>query len=202
MTSIWRWTLIAGTALLLAACATYARVESGSTKEIGDISVRVVGDWSEVNSTAVPLGQADAVWTVDGLNLNRLIFLSGIEPGEALEKTGKEEIDEKMPTFRAGMTETGVMELVEATFARSPGVVRAKASGLRPSGFLGRQGFAFEVDIVNASQIELKVLSTGVVVGNKLYMIYFAAPRLHFYTKELPTVRAIMDSARLSGGDA
>jgi hypothetical protein len=197
-----KWLVGIAAALVLSACTTYSSIETGSRKEVGDMSVQVVGNWAAINASVVPLGGADAMWTVDGISLNRLMFFGGVEAGEPLQKTGNDENDSKLPTFRIGMTENGVMELVETTFAKSKGVARSVASNLRPRPFLGRQGFAFEVDIVNEEQIEVRVLVAGTTVGKKLYLIYFGAPKLHFFDKEVPTVNAIIDSARLSGPEA
>lgn len=195
-------TAVALFSVFLAACTAYSAIGTGSRQEIGDMSVQVIGKWSAINTSAVPLGGADGMWTVDGLSLNRLVFFSGVEAGEALQKTGNEDKDSKMPTFRAGMTENGIMELVETTFARSDGIARSVASNLRPRPFLGRNGLTFEVEVVNKEQVEVRIQVTAATVGNKLYLVYFAAPSLHFFDKDLPTVNAIMDSMRLTGAEA
>ncbi|WP_416896956.1 MAG: hypothetical protein ACMVY4_15770 [Minwuia sp.] len=189
--------------LALASCTTYSAINTGDRHEMGDgMSVQVIGEWSAINAAAVGLRDADAMWTVDGLSLNRLVFYGGLEDGEHFVSTGQEDQDRTRPVFRSTMSETAVMELVEASFAKSRGVVRAEASRLRPHPFLGRNGFAFEVDLINSEQVELRTHVTGAVVGGKLYLIYFAAPKLHFFDKDSATVNAIINSARLVATDA
>ena len=202
MNLLTKWAVVAATAMLLAACTAYSAIENGSRQEAGDMSIKVIGKWSAVNMSTVQINGPDAVWTKDGMSLNRLVFFGGLEAGDILLKTGVEDKDDKMPSYRTGMTENGVMEMVESTFARTEGISRSIARDLRPRPFVGRNGFAFEVDLVNKDQIEFTLSVAGATVGNKLYLMYFAAPTLHFFDKDLPTVNAIMDSARLTGGEA
>lgn len=197
-----KWMAVAAVTLLVTACTAYSAIESGSRQEAGGMSIQVVGKWSAANLSTIQVNGPDAMWTKDGLSLNRIVFYGGLEAGEILRKTGDESKDEKMPAYRAGMTENGVMEMVESHFARTDGISRSVASNLRPRPFLGRNGFAFEIDLVNKNQIELRLTVTAATVGNKLYLIYFLAPSLHFFEKDLRTVNTIMDSARLTGGEA
>ena len=202
MNLIKKWMAAAAMMLLVSACTAYSAIDSGSRQETGDMSVQVVGQWSAVNLSTVQVNGPDAMWTKDGLSLNRIVFYGGLEAGDILQKSGDESKDEKMPAYRAGMTENGVMEMVETHFARTDGISRSVASNLRPRPFLGRNGFAFEVDIVNQNQIELRLSVAAANVGNKLFLVYFLAPSLHYFDKDLPTVNAIMDSARLTGAEA
>lgn len=198
MTGSIRPALAAAALALLAACGTYQSIDKNRRADVGDnMTVQVVGDWAAVSSYAVPLNGASARWTADGLSVNQLLFFDGIQPQTPILKTGKENVDDDLPLYRAGMTESGVMELVESTLAKVTQAPRIRATGLRPETFLDRRGFGFEVEMVTAEQLEVRGLVIGAMIGERLYMVLYQAPRLHFFDLHAPAVKRIANSARL-----
>jgi hypothetical protein len=69
---------------------------------------------------------------------------------------------------------------------------------LAPASFCGAQGFLFEHTTVPRDGPALGGLAYGAVVGGKLYLMSYTAPRSYFYAKHLAQVKAIAASARIN----
>ena len=174
--------------LLLAGCASMAKVEPGSVT-IGDaLVVRSDGHWNRVEP---PQSEADAseVWTAEGVTLDMLLFYVGIADGETLGTT------QDQPVFRASMLPHEVAELYEALVARDGSAFRLER--LAPIPFGGTQGFLFEHRTTLRNGLALRGRAYGSVVEGKLYLISFTAPDSHFYAKHLPSLEALAASAKI-----
>ncbi|MDF1735731.1 MAG: hypothetical protein P1U37_10635 [Minwuia sp.] len=181
----------------LAACETYTAVSAGQSVPVGEgITVTAVGDWAAVSRQFVGNEGIDAMWTVDGPSINQLLFFSRVESGEPFIKSTNQKVNEGLPTWRIGMTEPDVMEMVEGTLVKVYEAPVVTASNLRPQVFLNSPGFAFEFDMVAKSQLETKGLVIGTQQGGVLRMMIYLAPKQHYFTLHERTVRAIAASAR------
>lgn len=198
MQLIFRLLAVMTLVLAVSACGTYRSIKTGERVDVGkSMTVEVVGAWSAVNSNVIRGKKPGALWTIDGLTINRLTFLDGIADGEQLLTTGNETRDKDVPAFRAGMTEAGIAELLEATLIRTVPAPLVKSRDLRPAAFGRHEGFAFHLDIVTESQLEIGALAAGAVVDGKLYLMLYMAPRLHFFDRQSPTVEAIARTVQI-----
>lgn len=187
----------------LAACETYTAVSAGQTVPVGKgMTVTAAGDWAAVSKQFVGNEGVDALWTVDGPNINRLMFFTDVETGEPVMKSHRKSVNEDLPTWRIGMTEPDIMELVEGTLAKVFESPLVTASNLRPQTFLNQPGFAFEFDMVASSQLETKGLVIGSQQDGTLRMMIYIAPKLHYFALHERTVRAIAASARKTGASS
>lgn len=184
----------------LAACETYTAVSAGQSVPVGEgVTVTAVGDWAAVSRQFVGNEGIDAMWTVDGPSINQLLFFSRVESGEPFIKSLNKKVNEDLPTWRIGMTEPDVMEMVEGTLVKVYEAPVVTASNLRPQVFLSSPGFAFEFDMVAKSQLETKGLVIGTQQNGVLRMMIYLAPKLHYFALHEGTVRAIAASARTGG---
>jgi hypothetical protein len=192
-----RIALMALAAMILASCATYSLVAANSRTPIGNgLSVQPTLAWNRNERLQEP---NVVLWTMDGPLVDALGFVPGLENNASILKTpsGKE----PMPVFRSGMGAVEVMELFEATLARSSATssVIVKTAHLRPAQFAGRPGFRFDYTFVNQSDdVERRGIAAGAVHGGRLYLIFFQGPKIHYFGKDAPEVEAIIASAQIS----
>ena len=175
--------------LLLAGCASMAKVEPGAVT-IGDaLVVRSDGHWNRVEP---PQAEADAseVWTAEGVTLDMLLFYVGVADGETLGTA------QNQPVFRAGMLPHEIVELYEALVAQDGSAFRLER--LAPTPFGGTQGFLFEHRTTLRNGLVLRGRAYGSVVEGRLYLLSFTAPDSHFYAKHLPSVDALAASAKIT----
>lgn len=188
-------------AFVLSACATYTKVDSGQRVPVGDgITVTAVGDWASISEQLIAASGADAMWTVDGPIINQLMFFTRVESGESLREDSNTNPDNQLPTWRVGMTEPDIMAMVEGSIAKLSKAPLVQAENLRPQTFLSRPGFAFEYNMVTASQLEVRGLVIGTQAGGVLRLMIYQAPKLHYFAKDERSVRAIAASAQLAAG--
>ena len=64
---------------------------------------------------------------------------------------------------------------------------------LSPSEFVGNPGFELEMAFTEKkSGLDMHGFATGAVVGSKFYMIFFMAPRIHYYEASKSNVAAMV----------
>jgi hypothetical protein len=182
--------ILAGLFLLVAGCSTYTLVEPQRVSICDLYSVTPGTAWSEVNS-----GDA-RLWTVDGVDLQAIRFLSGIREGAPVTDITKEE---HATAFRADMSESELVDAIVDGFALS-GAQRVKARNLRPAAFGSLQGFRFELGYRDEDGVAREGAVAGAVVEESLYLIIYTGTRLHYFSKYAPEFETIVGSIRINEG--
>lgn len=193
---------ILSTALAVAALAAlslpaqaHRLAEKGQPVTIADstLSVTPTRDWNRLGSR---LGKHAERWTLDGEQLNDLVFYAGIAPGEPLmrERSKKKA---PLPKFRDDMLLAEVPELLERTYRAGRDARDFQLSGATPGSFLGQDGMSFAYLVTDGDGLVRKGEARAAVVHGKLYLITFDAPRLHYFDQRAEDARAVMASARL-----
>jgi hypothetical protein len=102
----------------------------------------------------------------------------------------------KPPTFRASMLPSEIVEFYEASVTQ--GGSTFKLERLAPAQFAGAPGFRFDFSATRKSDdVALRGFGYGAVIKERLYLITFRAPRIHYYAKHLPRAEAVAKSALL-----
>lgn len=137
------------------------------------------------------------VWTLDGIGLNELYFVTGLIPGEPIYREANKK-DNPLPKFRTGMQLTDIPELFESSNRVVLGVSSFTISGVEPFKFGGNDGikFSFEYTLSN-SALTRKGVAVGTIVQNKLHLISFTAPSLHYFDRDRAKAEAIMASVTI-----
>lgn len=137
------------------------------------------------------------VWTLDGINLNELYFVTGLIPGEPIYREANKK-DNPLPKFRTGMQLTDIPELFESSNRVVLGVSSFTISGVEPFKFGGNDGikFSYEYALSN-SALTRKGVAVGTIVQNKLHLISFTAPSLHYFDRDRAKAEAIMASVTI-----
>lgn len=150
-------------------------------------------DWNRLD---IRPGKNAETWTLDGEQLNDVTFFGGIETGQPLvrERNRKRE---PMPKFRSSMLLVDVPELLQGTYRAYRKIGNSTVTNARPEPFLGHPGVHFSYDYVDADNLPRKGEARAAIVGCKLYMATFDAPRLHYFDRTLADYRALADTAAL-----
>ncbi|HKX77029.1 MAG TPA: hypothetical protein VJM34_00715 [Novosphingobium sp.] len=191
--------LIAAVALLTAvatpAFAGWKLVPKGvPALAAGGLKVTPSDDWNR--SSSRPIKKSE-VWTLDGATLNELYFVSGLVPGETLFKDANKK-ERPLPKLRASMDLTEIPEFFESSQRVALNTSVFEITGVEPYKFAGKPGvrFCFQYAVQGATLIrEGEVAAT--LVGDKLYLISFIAPSIHYFDRDRPKAEAIMASAAL-----
>src|SRR5215467_10364128 len=124
--------------LLLAGCSSYAVVPPSRQVVRGQLSVETGVAWNRV-AQRTPESQmfsstgAVEVWTADGESLDSLVFFPGVADGAVLIVMPSDK--PTLAPFRATMTPSEIMDLVEAMLARVSNTTVTKPHDLRPAKF-------------------------------------------------------------------
>ena len=136
-------------------------------------------------------------WTVDGLSLQAIHFIKGIEEDEPLVVTAATGDREKWPRFEPEMTPNEILEFVVDSLARL-GYAQLQAHNLRPERFGRLQGFRFELTFLASDGLEGQGLVVGAVIEKRLHLIMYVGTREHYYPKHIEEVERIIQSIELS----
>lgn len=150
-------------------------------------------DW---NQLGVRIGKNTETWTLDGEQLNDVTFFSGIEPGKPLvrEKSKKRE---PLPQFTRATLLPEVPELLERTSRAYKGSASFQINSMEPVRFLDQEGVQFTYEFTDEDQLTRNGEARAAIVGGKLYMMTFEAPRLSYFGKVVGDFRALADTATL-----
>lgn len=191
------WVIAALCVAAMSADAAHANAyrEKGKTAQVGisGMTVTPLRDWNRLDAKP---GKYTEVWTLDGEQLNDVTFYGGVEPGKPLVK----ERDKKrapLPKFTASTLLIEVPELLEGTYRANKQIGGFTLTGSKPDRFLGREGVNFTYEYTDQDELPRKGEARAVLIGKKLYMVTFDAPRLHYFGKTLADFRALVETASL-----
>lgn len=194
--TLWQKILLAFSLAALAqpAAAQWRLVEAGETREVAraDLLVTPQGEW---NRAARRPNRWTEIWTKDGTTLGELDFWLGIKPGKPLfEETDKKRAP--LPKFDPAMLPPDIVRFFEDTARIVLGGALFETGRVRPAQLAGHPGIHIEYSYTGGDNLERRGEVRAAIVGERLYMINWDAPALHYFDAHIEEVRAIMDSAR------
>lgn len=134
-----------------------------------------------------------SVLTRQGLSLQRVDILT-LEPGNSIIRVTR---DEDAPEYRAGMSETELVELVTASLTRL-GYTDITADNIRAHQLAGAPGVRFNIGGKYSSGLNLRGDAALAESNGKLNVIIFVAPASHYYEASAAEVDALIQSAHAS----
>jgi hypothetical protein len=160
----------------------------------GSLAVTPAEGWNRWS--ARPIKKSE-VWTLDGVALNELYFVSGLIPGETLYRDIAKK-DHPLPKMVAGMQLTDIPDFVESSMRVALKTSVFRVTNVEPVRFAGRDGvrFAYEYAVEDSPLIR-KGVASGTVAGNQLYLITFTAPGVFYFDRDRSKAEAVMASAKL-----
>jgi hypothetical protein len=179
--------LVVVLALLLAACASVKKVESG-TNLVGDrMSITVDGNWNHLDFPGLKPAQ---VWTMEGIAIDELLVYSGIRDGQIMHPEFSTESKKKNFAFRKAMQTEEIVSMLEGVLSRDGSTFKLRK--LEPFTFGGKKGFRFEFERVRKIDgVQLQGLGFGAVDKDELFALVYQAPRLTFFPRHQARVEAI-----------
>lgn len=151
-------------------------------------------DWNRLD---IKPGKHAETWTLDGEQLNDVTFYGAIEPGEPLVREQSKKRD-PLPKFTSTTLLAEIPELLEGTYRAYKKIGAFTLTGSKPDVFLGTAGVRFTYEYVDTDQLPRKGEAQASLIGGKLYMATFDAPRLHYFDRSIADYRALAGSAKLA----
>ncbi len=182
---------------VITSCAVYQKIEPGQSVAVGRLQVTPDIAWSGLNSYYFKINGPSATWTRDGTPINLLFIFDGIENGAPLFELERRD-DMRFPIFVSGMSEADVDELVADSIKQFWQASTIETVRAAPATFADQRGFVFQYRLTAKSELDLRSYAAGAIVRDKLYLIMFTAPRLHYYDKDIDSVKTMIESARFT----
>ncbi len=182
------------------ACILVATPVQAHKLEEANVAVRVAKSKMSVtperawNGIGGRQGKQSEVWTIDGEQLNELIFFADVRGGATLAPKMKHVT---LPTWDEKMLLVELPELVERNYRVTRQVTEFTQISSKPQTFLGRDGIAFEYEYVNADGLHVRGIAVATIIDGALYMINLNAPRLNYFERSKAAFDAIVASAKL-----
>jgi hypothetical protein len=174
--------------LIIIGCAgpRYTLVEPKRVEIAGAYSVEPQIAWN-----ARPLNRKESFyWTVNGYNLDRLMFFNNIKDGEKLFPSFA---GSRMTSpYRKGMKPLEIAELLADT-TRVMGWENLQILDMRLHNFGPYEGFRIEMRMLG-NKLSYKNLTSGAVIDGELFLIDYLAVEMKYYPKYLEQVKKLLDS--------
>lgn len=148
------------------------------------------------NAMSVRPGKNAEIWTLDGEQLNNVTFFGNIGAGSPLYKERNKK-REPLPKMRKDTVLVDLPELLEGTIRSYNGIAIFSVTDSNPVKFLGQDAIRFTYQYTDNDELPRLGEATGTIIGGKLYMASFEAPRLHYFDTTLEDYRALVSSAKL-----
>lgn len=138
------------------------------------------------------------IWTLDGDQLNKVSFFGGVPVGQPLFR----EQDKKrspLPKVSDGMLITDIPVLLENSYRAQGRTSRMTIGEQVPAEMDGRRGIKFSYTYVfGDDEVERRGEALCAFVEGKLYLVTYEAPTLHFFEKDLPNFRQLVQTLRIN----
>jgi hypothetical protein len=180
--------------LALSACAGFKLVKGGQRQDLGaGLSVEPGRDWNRV------VVEKYEYWTLDGIQLQNIVFVKGANDGESIVYRGRAAGDETdtFPKYRKGMTLIEIRELIETTWARR-GYHRFRVTEFGTAPFGDKAGFQIAFAFDTRDGLEMQGQAVGAIVAARLYLAIYTGTRIHFYARGERDFGRIVKSLRFS----
>jgi hypothetical protein len=190
-------------AFLLSAVTLSGPVHAGSLRPAGvatpvaKANMIVIPDQAW-NKWARP-GRLSENWTLDGVTINELTFYGGILDNTPLFR----EVDKTnapLPRFSKTMLLPDIASLFESSYRVALGTSLMKIDTIEPATFAGKPGFKFTYSFAVSDEVKRSGEARGAIIGDRLYMISFEAPKIHYFGRDLESFHKIADSAIIPVG--
>lgn len=186
--------------LLVSGCVStkYTLVPAGSAT-VGNLQLSPVSEWNAAPEIDTPLARKSSQsWTVDGLNLNRLMVIADVADGESIFVPSHKGM--ALPLFKSDMLPNELVELTESSFEKlyEEGKSDVRASNLRPYRFGDRPGVMFDLDLTLADGPGYRGLVGAFTANSRLYLVAYIAAVPYYFEKDLDSARRVIESAHVT----
>jgi bifunctional DNA-binding transcriptional regulator/antitoxin component of YhaV-PrlF toxin-antitoxin module len=169
--------------------------EKGKVAKVTEAGIMVIPprDWNRLD---IKPGKFAETWTLDGEQLNDVTFFGGVVANQPIVRERSKK-HQPLPKFRAETLLIEIPEILEGTYRAYKGIGSFAVTASRPERFLGAEGVFFSYEYTDNDELPRKGEARASIVGKKLFMVTFDAPRAHYFERTLPDFRALVDTATL-----
>ena len=201
MTNFIRLALIGTTAVWLAGCVpSYSLVKPAPTKvAAGTLQVQPRNAWNRAPRLPANIAREES-WTQNGLILDSIGFIGGVEDGAAIVKQQKKDA-QKVPVFRTTMGPQDLVSMIESYY-RIRGVSVFQTLSIKPVKFVGEGGVQFDYEFIAADEIKRRGRAVMAISQSKLYVMNLNAAAVHYFDAALPEFEVLVASAKVPGRKA
>jgi len=183
--------------LCVAGCASnpFTLQPPGETS-VGALKIDVSGSWNLLATDAKAL-PPKAIWTRDGLNLDRMLIYADVADGQTLFK--ERDKGAALPKFQADMLPNELVAFTESYLSKMFGEGQAivESSNLRPQRYGQINGIGFDVAIAPAETAYYKGTVGAFVADQKLYLMIYIGADPYYYDKHRAAAQQMIASAHL-----
>jgi len=173
--------------MLLAACASVKKVESGANLVGERLSLKVDGNWNHLDFPGIKPAQ---VWTMEGITIDELLVYSGIRDGQPMHAESPSGSKQKDFVFRKTMQTEEIVSMLEGVLSRDGSTF--KLIKLEPYPFGGKKGFRFEYErIRKVDSVQMRGVGFGAIDKDELFALVYQAPRLTFFPRHQSRIEGI-----------
>lgn len=185
-------------ALALPALAGNKLIPPGASVLVAKSQLAVTPD-REWNKMGARPGRNSESWTLDGDGLNDITFYGGIvNDGTLFREVSKR--TKPLPRFSSTMLLPELPALFENSYRIALDTTLMTIDSVEPATFAGAKGLRFTYSFTQQDELRRKGEATAAIIGNKLYMITFEAPAIHYFDRDVASYRSLVASARFGGG--
>lgn len=184
-------------AMLVSACVNFSAVSPGAV-QVGELQLDPSMTWNAApNLNSAYTNRDTQIWTQDGLLLNRIIIVPGIDDGETIFR--QFDSSQALPAFEADMLAHEIEELVESSIVKSfgEGQVSVQTENLRPNRFGASKGFMFDMLIAVSDGPNYRGLIGAFVDSDRLYLLMYFGAEPYYFDKRREEAESLIKSARL-----
>lgn len=159
-----------------------------------NMTVTPADDWNRWSSRPSKKGE---IWTLDGTSLNELSFFAQIASGEPLYRE-RDKKNRPLPKFKSDMLSTDLVELFEASNRIVLQTSLFEVSNVEPTKISGKNAVRFSYRyVVQGDELARNGEAVAANIGGKLYLVNFVAPSIHYYDRDVPKFRALVNSIKI-----
>ncbi len=171
-------------------------IEPGPQEKIarGTYSAIPGSTWNRLDQKE---GKYQEIWTIDGDQLNQIMFFGGVPVGEPLLKERNKKTD-PLPKVSGNMLLPDIPVLLERTY-RTYFATTAMTIGVQePASFAGMDGIRFEYRYTAVDdEVERRGEAFASLAKGKLYLVAYEAPSLYYFDKDVAKFHEIVQSLQL-----
>ena len=103
-----------------------------------------------------------------------------------------------LPRFSKTMLLPDIIQLFESSYRVALTTPLFTVETVEPAPFAGADGFRFTYSFAVADEVKRRGEARGAIIGGKLYMVTYEAPRIHYYDRDYASFVKIAESARIA----
>ncbi len=157
---------------------------------------RLIGDVYSIDPqitwSAMEKGKNE-IWTIDGINLQAVRFVKGLEEGDTLFEP---EQGQELPKFQKDMRAHGVMDFIVDSLSAT-GLKQIQTRNLRPIKFGTVPGYRFDFMFLTKDGLEMNGFVIGAMIEERLHLIFYYDARQYYFAKHARHVEKLLESIRM-----